>query len=440
VAVRVVVSRYPRTTEAEHGRVIDGWQYELFVVDVNADALPAPDVVATYFGRASEENRFAQEDREVGLDRIFSYHLPGQELAVVAGLWVWNLRLVRGFELAQPPALRPEQGAYAAETDARGAAASDAESSPESADTPSSRPAYVAPQSDAQSSEPGRSPPSTFEGSAPPAPAPETSPAPATTSGHAADDLGPGQQTATASPAADPLIETLGEIDWKEALKKRLGWTWDSKTGHLRCPAGKDLILTTVRKAEHARGRTGIIFCRPTGGCEPCDLRSGCLRSPRLRAAKHAEVSVPTPIAERLRAMLQARRAPVPNVEGPSAQVAPAPVRTKRARVPFLIASPKPAAPRFAVLSSLFLPAVARHLFRSAAARISTSVFVEEPAAKPRLVLVADSVGDRQHRRKTWQQNFERYAHPADTIVRVEIAGDRRLREMLGAADERATG
>ena len=123
VAVRGVVSRYPRSDKdkPEHGRLIDGWQYELFVVDVAADALPAPDAVAMYFGRAGQENRFAQEDHEVGLDRIFSYHLPGQEFAVVVGLWVWNLRLVRGFELEPPPVLRPVQEAYVAKVDVRGA-------------------------------------------------------------------------------------------------------------------------------------------------------------------------------------------------------------------------------------------------------------------------------------------------------------------------------
>ena len=123
VTVRVVVSRYPRADKAEHGRLIDGWQYEMFVVDVPADALPAPEAVAMYFGRSGQENRFAQEDREAGLDRIFSYHLPGQEFAVVVGLWVWNLRLVRGFELAPPPVVRPAQEPYVETIDDRDPAA-----------------------------------------------------------------------------------------------------------------------------------------------------------------------------------------------------------------------------------------------------------------------------------------------------------------------------
>jgi len=48
------------------------------------------------------------------------------------------------------------------------------------------------------------------------------------------------------------------------------------------------------------------------------------------------------------------------------------------------------------VLSSLFLPAAARHLLRAAAAGLTFTVIVWEPDPKPRLLLVADSVGDRQ--------------------------------------------
>ncbi|MCK6508248.1 hypothetical protein L6R53_33630, partial [Myxococcota bacterium] len=74
--VRVVISRLPRQGEAEHGRVIDGWQYELFAaLRLPVEAWPAHEVVAAYFGRGAQENRFAQEDRELKLDRIFSYNL-----------------------------------------------------------------------------------------------------------------------------------------------------------------------------------------------------------------------------------------------------------------------------------------------------------------------------------------------------------------------------
>lgn len=109
VVVRVVASVFPKSGEAKRGRLLDGLQVELFAVDLSADAWPAPEAIAAYFGRAAEENRFAQEDRELGLDRIVSYHLPGQELAAVVGLSLWNLRVARGFELERPPAQRPAQ-------------------------------------------------------------------------------------------------------------------------------------------------------------------------------------------------------------------------------------------------------------------------------------------------------------------------------------------
>jgi len=119
VRIRVVASIFQKTGDAKRGRTIDGWQVELFAVDLPADAWPAADAVATYFGRTAEENRFAQEDRELGLDRILSYHLPGQELASLVGLSLWNLRLVGGFALDTPPPVRPTQAQRTPQVDER---------------------------------------------------------------------------------------------------------------------------------------------------------------------------------------------------------------------------------------------------------------------------------------------------------------------------------
>lgn len=121
VTVRIVASRYPRSGTANRGRVIDGWQVELYAVDVEADAWPAPDAVASFFGRAGQENRFCQEDRELGLDRIVSYHVPGQELAALVGLSLWNLRLARGFNLAPPDPVRAVQELRRPQRDTRAA-------------------------------------------------------------------------------------------------------------------------------------------------------------------------------------------------------------------------------------------------------------------------------------------------------------------------------
>ena len=109
VEVRVVASIFPKRGEAKRGRTLDGWQVELFAVDLPADAWPAPDAIAAYFGRSAQENRFAQEDRELGLGRTVSQHLPGQEMAVLVGLALWNIRLVEGFALDVPHSERPVQ-------------------------------------------------------------------------------------------------------------------------------------------------------------------------------------------------------------------------------------------------------------------------------------------------------------------------------------------
>lgn len=119
LALRVVASVFPKEGKAQRGRVLDDWQVELFVADIPADAWPAPEVVASYFGRCGQENRFAQEDREVGLDRIVSYHLPGQEFATLVGLFLLNLRIARGFELEPPPAVRPTPTLRVPKVDAR---------------------------------------------------------------------------------------------------------------------------------------------------------------------------------------------------------------------------------------------------------------------------------------------------------------------------------
>ena len=119
VRVRVVASRFPKTSKATRGRILDGWQVELFAVDLPADAWPAPDVVAAFFGRTGEENRFAQEDRELGLDRIISYHLPGQELAALVALSLWNLRVALGFSQDPLPAEPPVQPARQTQVDDR---------------------------------------------------------------------------------------------------------------------------------------------------------------------------------------------------------------------------------------------------------------------------------------------------------------------------------
>lgn len=434
LAVRVVVSRYPRTEAAEHGRVIDGWQYELFLVDVTADALPAPAAVGLYFGRAAQENRFAQEDREVGLDRIFSYHLPGQEFAVVVGLLVWNLRLARGFELAPPPVVRPVQEEYVAAIDARVTATTPGTPAPApvtagtDAQAPSA-PAPEAPRPVTAAPDDQPLPEALVDGpprSALAAPRPWSAAA-------TADTGGPVPVAPAPHPGRDELVAELRRIDWQHALRKPPDWSWDETTGHLRCADGRELVLTTVRQEEHAPGRTSIIFCRPGGGCDPCDARPSCLRSARPRAAKHLELAVPTLIAARVRQLVRARRQTAARAAANAGRPAPDTRPEKRPRRWFPITVLPPMLAQFTVLASLFLPATARHTLRAAAVGLTVAVNVILPPLRPLPpLLVAQSVADLQHRRQTWQQNFDRHALPPEAQVHVELAGGGALRRLLG--------
>lgn len=335
VSLRVVASRFPKEGKAQRGRILDDFQVELFVADVPADAWPAPEVVAMYYGRCGQENRFAQEDREVELDRIVSYHLPGQEFATVAGLFLMNVRIARGFELEPPPAVRPPPTLRRARVDDR---------------LPSGWP-------------------------------------------------------------HDPVVTSiLQALDWSALLANRPGWLWDAKAAALRCPDGGTLVLTTVRAS------ASLIFCRSVGGCEDCSVRGTCLHSPRPSAAKHAEFSVPSDVADALRARLNLVRGHTV----PARPVAICPIDVK--------------AGLHAVIPPRLLPAAARHRFEAIFLHATLRVEVELPAPEPpRPRLVADDEAERQQRRLTWTVRTDRNALPEDAVVRLDVSGHPDLRLLFSA-------
>jgi hypothetical protein len=338
ISVRVVACIFPRKSKAKRGRLLDGRQVELFAVDLPADAWPAPEAIAAYFGRSGDENRFAQEDREVGLDRILSYHLPGQEFATLVGLFVLNYRTARGFELEPPPAVPP---------------------------TPVLRRPVVD------------------------------------------ESIPEGWPT-------DPIVsKLLDSLDWRSMLRKRPGWRWDA--GTLLCPDGREMTFTTVRAAEHAPGRTGIIFRRPLGGCEDCDERDQCLTSDRPQAVKHVEFSVPSDIADQLRARLALVRGKV----DPDKPLDLDPIQDT--------------AGLHKVLTPLFLPREARRrlgeVFDHATLRIE--VDVPEPDRPQRPRLVAADEADRQKRRQSWEQRAQYNKLPEVAVVRIEAQGRAELATFL---------
>jgi len=105
---RVVVTRHRNQVDRGVGEIIEGWRYEVFVTNLPDGAWPAAEVVTCYYGRVGQENRFGQEDRELELDRIFSYSLPGQWLVNLFGLFYWNLQTVEGWRQLRPDQQAPQ--------------------------------------------------------------------------------------------------------------------------------------------------------------------------------------------------------------------------------------------------------------------------------------------------------------------------------------------
>ena len=364
IEVRVVVSRYEREGQPDHGRVIDGWQYELFAaLQMPADAWPAPDVVAMYYGRGSEENRFAQEDRELGLDRIFSYNLGGQELASLVGLMVWNLRVVHGFHLNPPPTHR--------------------EPAPAREPVVDDRPVPV---------------------------------------GLVVVEEAPEPEPVEELPAQDPneaLADALRELDWSRLLHRRADWSFDREQGLLCCPAGVATLLREVAN-EPPKPSSKLSFYPAAGSCRQCPQRDGCVSSPRVNAIKKSTFNVPRATGDQIATLLSAVR-----LARRYKRPAQAPGRKPRTGDPLNVDfEADKAAPGSAQISvAPFLPAAARQAFRSASEALVFGINVKQPVVEPTHPYLATTPEERQRRRATWTQRLQWYALPEGSQARVVVHG-----------------
>ena len=369
ITVRVIVTRYPREGEAEHGRVIEGWQYELFVaLDLEPEAWPASDVVAAFYGRGAIENRFAQEDREVRLDHIYSYNLAGQELACVVGLFVWNLQVVNGFRLNPLPEERVPAPVRAVEIDPRPVP-----------------PAFLG--------QPEAAEPLVGEVQA----------------AEAAEPLVGKVQVADthADEQAQAALDTaLRGLEWEHLLRKRPGWSFDTAKAVVRCPAEQSLLLTS------ADGRSGqrthrLQFRAASGSCL-CPMRASCFASQDPNASKMITIHVPKEAGVELEALLPPVHFARRRAQSAVNLTAPLPSGRPRAAIgppleAHLLAGPPPQGSA-EISDAQFLPAVARTAFRRACDDLVIDVTVRAPAPAVRHPYLVTNPADRQHRRATWAQ------------------------------------
>ena len=379
--VGVIVTRYPREREAEHGRVIGGWQYELFAaLDLDAESWPAPDVVASYYGRGGQENRFAQEDRELGLDHIFSFTLAGQELACLVGLLVWNLRVVNGFRLDPLPEERVPAPRRVTEVDTR--------------------------------------------------PVPEGF----------VEEVEPVEQVEPPEPpvARDPdeiLAELLSALNWRRFLDRHPNWTFD---GVLRCPHGEELPLSNVTQ-KVSRKTDRLSFRAPNGTCRDCPLRDRCLGSVDADAVKMVTLTVPKPagakIATQLVPVQLARRLE----RSAEAHTRPLPSGRRRKRPtgePLVVCFPddQQIAGEKQISDAQFLPARARAAFREACRDIAVQATLVVPRPERVHPYRVTTRAQRQNRRLTWAERNARYALPEGAQLRVVIEGGERIARILQLA------
>lgn len=412
IETRVVVSRFPSEHERGAGAIIDGWHYELYATDLKVVPWPAEEVVAGYYGRCGQENRFHQEDRELGLDRIFSYNLPGQELANLIGLFVWNFFICRGLELSQPSAELCEQ--------------SPRERVP-CADTPQLPQSW----SCAPDKLPNEEDEASFCSSTPGTTAPSIPPEP---SPPAMDS------------AQHQLPNAWERLDWESLLKDRPGWRWDAGQVSLRCPADALVPLTGL---DTVRGRgTRMRFIAAWGTCDCCERRQGCINSPDPQYRKIIRQLVPPEQVEQLRELWSRTKKRTKRgrrfgraSRGEASSVNPhisRPIWRLKPLSWIPLEKEGDSEPCLTVTPPLLLPAELRKTVRRVVNDLVVRVQISLPpefSQRPRVV--ATSSAERQHRRLTWRDRMRWNELPDSARVSVRLDGPSALRTLLVVEEER---
>ena len=397
VRVRLVVTRRRSNGDARPriGHRIGEWVYELFVTDLDASAWPAPELVESYYARTAQENRFHQEDRELELDRIFSYHLPGQEFASLVGLLVWNMRLVAGFKLEQDKLADFERP-----------------SEPREARHFDEQPSF------------DQFEPVDSEGS----------------------DLGEDSQLvpnleAELAATEERLRTVLRTLDCSSALRRRPGWTQNAETGRLVCSASHPLRPRGVEFRNHQRPTLQWVADKTR--CGGCASRDACITARSPGALKRVMMSLDEEHAQKLSALLdreqRLKRRLERETRRKSTRVIPLTARrAMHQRVVTFDTSEAACSPgNLAVYPPMLAPAAARQHFDHACQEIECHIVLSEPRqlTSVRTPLLVDRTR-RRRERLTWAQRRARYALPDNEQPEVRLLRAAHLSALLGVEPE----
>lgn len=396
VRVRVVVSRFATEQKSGAGVVIDGWQYELYAADLPASAWPAAEIVELYYGRCGQENRFGQEDRELELDRIFSYNLPGQELATLVGLFLWNWRTTVGFADNPPPQKQPTRAPRHALVAEPLLDVIDGVATPHTADAPG----VASLDSPASSEEP--------------------------TLTTAAD--GPPLSTSEPSMSAlEPSLPTLlNQLPWDDITAGlETNWERTENADALRCPAGALLPVRAITAPRNGRAPR-VEFLASLSSCRSCSPEFRCIDAAATGSAKKVTRAIDPALADTLRPLLANKAAKRARRESDRGQYLPRPSTssTNAAPSPLIARNDHHRAGPFSTVPPLLLPAQLRRTAQDAFASLAVRVEVVTPHLEPSHPALANSAADRQRRRLTWRQRHERNALQPDASVSIYLTGD----------------
>lgn len=374
VTVRVIVTRLARKEgeQLTHGVLREGYQLELFATTLEPTAWPAQDVVELYFGRAIIENCFAQEDREFGLERTFSFQPAGQEWMVGVGLYLWNVLVCRGLALAEPlPPTPTDQLPRPAEAVAPESVAEDQPMATEDPPFPTVEEGVSAP--------------------------PEL-------------EVPPDERAARDEAIALELWAITSEAyQFLEATEG--GWKLDHQARVIRCSRRKPLSLVhvEVQTLLTPKASNRLLLRAELADCRICPLRATCIPGkkdgPKRSTGKQFGRAVSAAKAERASDLLRQLRHEEPQPRALKARFA-ASVLT--APGPWLPATPA------------FQAATSRRRLRAAVAAVAVDVSVRPPATSPSVLHPCLAMDRRtaQHRRKSWVQRDRRQRLRTDTTLR----------------------
>ena len=373
---RVIVTRFEATEKCSSGVFIEDALYELFVTNLPAAAWPASEIVTLYYHRATQENRFGREDKELSLDTVFSQTPQGQSLATLIGLLVWNLRVLLGFEAADDEDELNENALTSASArEIR----------------PASPPVHRADER------------------------PETKTA-------TTDNL---HEVNVWSPDPEGLNQLrlliLETIEQGCHTLNKDSFYWEKEHG-LRCPDGHLFEFSTVRTLG---GNQYLIMLAPYAACGGCKLRHLCSRSTAANFRKERAIRLKSAAAAKLRELLERykqlqiqhalsarkQRAPVPRPKSPLSTQLIDPQYE-----PYL---PNAAGPHKMILPRLNPAALKRRFFTGVLAlSIVVSPDKEPPKQSPSPYFYR-SAADRARRRRTWVQRLSHNRRTRSVHIRL---------------------